>query len=128
MGKKTSFINEMLRDLKDTSKYLKEAYVFDDEPDMMGHEEEGAYGEGGYEEDRYEEPHREMRHEEGESAEEQAMHAQEIIKHEPIIAKIRETAIDGLRKYADNPTSSIYEFMKKVFLEADKVLTDTDKK
>lgn len=123
MDKKTSFINEMLRDLKDTSKYLKEAYVFDDEPDMMGHEEEGAYGEGGYEE-----PHREMHHEEGESAEEQAMHAQEIIKHEPIIAKIRETAIDGLRKYADNPTSSIYEFMKKVFLEADKVLTDTDKK
>ena len=121
MDKKTSFINEMLRDLKDTSKYLKEAYVFDDEPDMMGHEE----GESGYEEDRYEEPHREMHHEEGERAEEQAMHAQEIIKHEPIIAKIRETAIDGLRKYADNPTSSLYEFFKKVFLESAKVLTDT---
>ena len=65
---------------------------------------------------------------EGDSAEEQAMHASEVIKHEPIIGKIRETAIEGLKKYADNPTSPIYEFMKKVFLEADKVLTDTGKK
>jgi hypothetical protein len=29
-----------------------------------------------------------------------------------------------LRKYAEDPTSSIYEFFKKVFLESDKVLTD----
>lgn len=127
MVKKTSFINEMLKELKDTSKYLKEAYVFDDEPDMMGHDGKGAYGEGGYEEDRYEEPHREMHHEEGESAEEQAMHAQEIIKHEPIISKIRETAIDGLRKYADNPTSEIYEYFKDVFLSSDKLLTGKGK-
>lgn len=121
MDKKTSFINEMLRDLKDTSKYLKEAYVFDDEPDMMGHEEEGAY------EMPHEELHGEMHHEEGDSAEEQAMHAQEIIKHEPIISKIRETAIDGLRKYADNPTSEIYEYFKDVFLSSDKLLTGKGK-
>lgn len=60
---------------------------------------------------------------EGESEEEKAMHAQDVIRHEPIIAKIRETAIEGLKKYADNPTSSIYAFFKKVFLESDKVLT-----
>lgn len=59
------------------------------------------------------------------SEEEIAMHAQEVIQHEPIIGKIRETAIEGLKKYADHPTSSLYEFFKKVFLESDKVLTDT---
>ena len=57
-----------------------------------------------------------------------AMHAQEVIQHEPIIGKIRETAIEGLKKYADHPTSSLYEFFKKVFLESDKVLTDTGNK
>ena len=56
------------------------------------------------------------------------MHAQEVIQHEPIIGKIRETAIEGLKKYADHPTSSLYEFFKKVFLESDKVLTDTNNK
>jgi hypothetical protein len=61
----------------------------------------------------------------GNSEEEIAMHAQEIIQHEPIIGRIRETAIEGLKKYADHPTSAIYEFFKKVFLESDKVLTDT---
>jgi len=65
---------------------------------------------------------------EGDSEEEIAMHAQEVIQHEPIIGKIRETAIEGLKKYSDHPTSSLYEFFKKVFLESDKVLTDTGKK
>lgn len=64
----------------------------------------------------------------GDSEEEIAMHAQEVIKHEPIIGKIRETAIEGLKKYSDNPTSSLYEFFKKVFLESDKVLTDNGSK
>lgn len=64
----------------------------------------------------------------GDSEEEVAMHAHEVIQHEPIIGKIRETAIEGLKKYADHPTSSLYEFFKKVFLESDKVLTDTGKK
>ena len=64
----------------------------------------------------------------GDSEEEIAMHAQEVIQHEPIIGKIRETAIEGLKKYSDHPTSSLYEFFKKVFLESDKVLTDTGNK
>jgi hypothetical protein len=62
------------------------------------------------------------------NVEAQAMHAQEVIKHEPIIGKIRETAIEGLKKYSNNPTSKLYEFFKKVFLESDKVLTDTGSK
>ena len=63
----------------------------------------------------------------GDSEEEIAMHAQEVIQHEPIIGKIRETAIEGLKKYADHPTSEIYNFFKKVFLDSDKVLTGEGK-
>ena len=64
----------------------------------------------------------------GNSEEELEMHAHEIIQHEPIIGKIRETAIEGLKKYSGHPTSDLYNFFKKVFLESDKVLTDTGKK
>ena len=61
------------------------------------------------------------------SDEEKAMHVNDVIRHEPIIQKIRETAIEGLKKYAEDPTSSLYEFFKKVFLESDKVLTGGSK-
>jgi hypothetical protein len=63
----------------------------------------------------------------GDSEEEIAMHAQEIIQHEPIVGKIRETAIEGLRKYADHPTSDLYSFFKDVFLSSDKLLTNKGK-
>ena len=106
---------ELDRELSDTNMYGQEDMPMGGED--MGHEEEGYYeDEGGHDVP------------EGDSAEEQAMHASEVIKHEPIIGKIRETAIEGLKKYADNPTSILYEFFKKVFLESDKVLTDTGKK
>ncbi len=122
--RKNNFVNSILKDLKATSKYLTEAYIFDGQ-------EDGMPMEPGME--------REMEHDptvpqqqaaaaqEGDNVEAQAMHAQEVIKHEPIIGRIRETAIEGLKKYADNPTSKLYEFFKKVFLESDKVLTDTGK-
>jgi hypothetical protein len=61
------------------------------------------------------------------SEEEIAMHAQEIIQHEPIVGKIRETAIEGLRKDADHPTSDLYSFFKDVFLSSDKLLTNKGK-
>lgn len=105
---------------------LNEDFLFNDanpqidgdaEADMYGDDEEGMQYQ--------EEPQQAS---EGESQEEVAMHAQEVIQHEPIIGKIRETAIEGLKKYSDNPTSSLYEFFKKVFLESDKVLTDGTKK
>ena len=119
------FLTEIMRDMRNTSKYLSEAYIFDDEEDMreapMGDEE------GYYDEEEYGEPQgmeRQSQGEGGNSDEEKAMHAQEIMRHEPIIGKIRETAIEGLKKYSDDPTSEIYEFFKKVFLDADKVLVN----
>lgn len=50
-------------------------------------------------------------------------HANQVLQEEPIIGKIREVAIDGLKKYADQPTNPVYLFLKKTFLEVDKLLT-----
>lgn len=126
----SKFVNELLEDLKKTSKYLKEDYIFNDgeapmEPGMEGEipqEHEAPVADPTVPQQQAQAA------QQGDNAEEQAMHAQEVIKHEPIIGKIRETAIEGLKKYSDNPTSKLYEFFKKVFLESDKVLTDTGSK
>lgn len=119
-----SFLREMMKDLRDTSRYLTEAYIFDDEEEMPMGDYEGYEDEGYDEQQPMERPQGQQMHGDGSSEEEKAMHAQEIIRHEPIIGKIRETAIEGLKKYSDNPTSEIYEFFKKVFLDADKVLVN----
>lgn len=125
---KSKFVNEILKDLKKTSMYLSEAYIFNEEgPEGMEDEGMPMYGDeemGGAPPMEQGTPQQSAEGN-GDSEEEKAMHAQEVIQHEPIISKIRETAIEGLRKYSDNPTSKIYEFFKKVFLESDKVLTDT---
>ena len=128
-----NFVESLLKDLKKTSKYLSEDYIFNDErgegmeggPDM-----EGEYGPEMHQgqPDPTVPQEQAQAAQQGDNAEAQAMHAQEVIKHEPIIGKIRETAIEGLKKYSDNPTSKLYEFFKKVFLESDKVLTDTGSK
>ena len=121
---------KLLEELKTVRGQLSEAYIFNDK-DAYG-DEEGEMYQGEDEQIEQEEPMQQEAPQEqvgdGESAEEVAMHAQDVIQHEPIIGKIRETAIEGLKKYADNPTSSLYEFFKKVFLESDKVLTDTSSK
>lgn len=138
---KRKYVNDLLKTLNQTKKYLNEAYIFEDDYEGEDYEggqgyDEGGYGEEapyeggqGYDEGGYgDEMPYEGGHEGGgevESEEEKKMHAEEIVKHEPIIGKIREIAIDGLKKYANHPTSDIYEFFKKVFLESDKVLTDT---
>lgn len=132
MGENTKFVNELLEDLQKTSKFLKEDYIFNDIPEE-GYGPEGMEGEmmgrnSAIENDPTAPQNMPQQQPQQDSAEEQAMHAQEVIKHEPIIGKIRETAIEGLKKYADNPTSKLYEFFKKVFLESDKVLTDTGSK
>ena len=108
-------IKTLVEELNTLKKQLSEDYLFGDgEPEPEGMNPEMMQK-------------MKMQHMmgDGDSKEEVAMHAHEIIEHEPIIGKIRETAIEGLKKYADHPTSSIYEFFKKVFLESDKVLTDT---
>jgi hypothetical protein len=116
--------NDFMRTLNEAKKYLSEAYVFDDE--FSDSPEMGGGDEMPYDEREMRGGHDDM--ERGDSVEEKEMHANEVIRHEPIIGKIRETAIEGLKKYSDSPTSSLYEFFKKVFLESDKVLTDTGNK
>jgi len=130
MNKKNNFVKDLLKDLKNTSKYLSEAYIFDGQegaPEIPGEEQEMYRGEHQVADPTVPQQQPQAA-QQGDNAEEQAMHAQEVIKHEPIIGRIRETAIEGLKKYSDNPTSKLYEFFKKVFLESDKVLTDTGSK
>lgn len=118
MKRKNSYIHKVLDDLNNTMRYLNEDYIFNegDEDQMMDGMEMGQD---------FQQQGNHMQQQDGDdNAEQKAMHVHEIIQHEPIIQKIRQTAIDGLKKYAEDPTSSIYEFFKKVFLESDKVLTD----
>jgi len=118
MKRKNNYIHKVLDDLNNTMRYLNEDYIFNegDEDQMMDGMEMGQD---------FQQQGNHMQQQDGDdNAEQKAMHVHEIIQHEPIIQKIRQTAIDGLRKYAEDPTSSIYEFFKKVFLESDKVLTD----
>ena len=118
----------VLNELKSLKAQLTEDYIFNGEDGVM---DDGMGQEMGMEQQLdpqmvQQQPQQMMG--QGDSEEEIAIHAQEVIQHEPIIGKIRETAIEGLKKYADHPTSSLYEFFKKVFLESDKVLTDTGNK
>ena len=114
---------KLLAELKVIKGQLKEDYFQGEEGPMPG-EEEMAMGGAEQPDPSMVQQQPEIPHEESEEAV-VAAHAQEVIEKEPIIAKIRETAIEGLKKYSDHPTSSLYEFFKKVFLESDKVLTDT---
>ena len=111
----------ILKELKVLKKQLNEEYLFNGNATPMDDDEIDMYDDEGMP---MEQEPQQQQASEGDSQEEIAMHAQDVIQHEPIIGKIRETAIEGLKKYSDNPTSALYEFFKKVFLESDKVLTD----
>ena len=126
---KKNFRN-VIAELKTLKRQLAEDYIFGEDEGMMDDGGMGAeMGQGEEPDPSMVQPQQQQQMMgQGDSEEEIAMHAQEVIKHEPIIGKIRETAIEGLKKYADHPTSSLYEFFKKVFLESDKVLTDTGNK
>ena len=125
MGKNKDF-KTILEELNLLKKQLSEDYMFNGEEGMMedpqGMEGGEMMGQEGPD-PRMVQPQQQQMMGQGDSEEEIAMHAQEVIQHEPIIGKIRETAIEGLKKYADHPTSEIYNFFKKVFLDSDKVLT-----
>lgn len=122
----------VLEELKSLKAQLTEDYIFNGEDSMMddgmGAEMSPEMGAEQQSDPSMVRPQQQQMMGQSDSEEEIAMHAQEVIQHEPIIGKIRETAIEGLKKYADHPTSSLYEFFKKVFLESDKVLTDTGNK
>ena len=128
MKSKDKKFKTILEELNYLKTQLSEDYIFGDDEGAM--EDPNAMGQmppqEGPDPTMVQQPQQMMG--QGDSEEEIAMHAQEVIQHEPIIGKIRETAIEGLKKYADHPTSSLYEFFKKVFLESDKVLTDTGTK
>jgi hypothetical protein len=132
MNKKDKKFNSIIEELNHLKKQLSEDYFFGDEEggmqDPNGMEQQMQGQEEGPDPSLVQPQQQQMMMGQGDSEEEIAMHAQEVIQHEPIIGKIRETAIEGLKKYADHPTSSLYEFFKKVFLESDKVLTDTGNK
>lgn len=115
MERKNTTFKQLIREFQELDRQLSDSNMFGDEAMPMG-DEEMAYAD----EPRHDAP-------EGESEEEKAMHASEVIQHEPIIGKIRETAIEGLRKYADHPTSEIYAYFKSVFLDSDKLLTGKNK-
>jgi hypothetical protein len=116
-------IKTLVEELNNLKTQLSESFIFEDW--QGGQSTMGAQMQQEQPDPSLVQPQQQMMMGQGDSEEEIAMHAQEVIQHEPIIGKIRETAIEGLKKYADHPTSSLYEFFKKVFLESDKVLTDT---
>jgi len=118
-------IKTLVEELNNLKTQLSESFIFEDWQGQMGQPTMGAPMQQEQPDPSLVQPQQQMMMGQGDSEEEIAMHAQEVIQHEPIIGKIRETAIEGLKKYADHPTSSLYEFFKKVFLESDKVLTDT---
>lgn len=121
----------VLEELKSLKAQLTEDYIFNGEDGMMddgmGAEMSPEMGAEQQPDPSMVQPQQQQMMGQGDSEEEIAMHAQEVIQHEPIIGKIRETAIEGLKKYADHPTSEIYNFFKKVFLDSDKVLTGEGK-
>lgn len=98
-------LKNILEELDSLKTQLSEDFIFNDENDMDVEPQEVVDEPNAQENDI-------------------ASRAHEILQREPIIGKIRETAIDGLRKYANHPTSPLYAFFKKVFNEADKVLVD----
>ena len=125
--KKTSF-NQLMAEWDTIKKDLKEAYIFDD--DMGGGEGMPPQeGEGmGMPQDGMGMQQQPQGNSEGDSEEEKALHMQQVAQHEPIIMKMREIALEGLQKYADQPFSPLYTFFRDAFLDTDKVLTDGSNK
>ena len=121
----------VLNELKSLKAQLTEDYIFNGEDGVMDDEmgmEQQMQAQGQDEVNpALVQPKQSQQMGNGDSEEEIAMHAQEIIQHEPIVGKIRETAIEGLKKYADHPTSDLYAYFKDVFLSSDKLLTGKGK-
>ena len=132
MSKDKKF-KSIIEELNHLKTQLSEDYIFGDDegamqdPNMMGGEQMPPQGQDGVNPALVQPQQGQQMMGNGDSEEEIAMHAQEIIQHEPIVGKIRETAIEGLKKYADHPTSDLYAYFKSVFLDSDKLLTGKGK-
>ena len=57
---------------------------------------------------------------------EEAPKDENISKYDERITKIREACLDGLKQYQHNVDSEIYQFFKKVFLLADKAVSENE--
>lgn len=50
----------------------------------------------------------------------------DLSKNDERVSQIRVMALDGLRDYAEQADSEIYEFFKKIFLMCDKAVSEKD--
>ena len=125
MEKNTKDIKVLIEELNELKKQLSEDYMFNGDEGMMQDPQEMEGMGGNQQIGDPTMPQKPQQMGQGDSEEEIAMYAQEIIQHEPIVGKIREISIEGLKKYADHPTSELYKYFKSVFLDSDKLLTNT---
>jgi len=90
-------ISNILSELEETKKYLKESYIFDEEgpEDINDQPSEAEYetNDGGV----------------------------DLSKDDERISQIREIALQGLSDYANNVDSEFYKFWKRIWLECDKM-------
>ena len=112
MSKDKKF-NSIIEELNHLKKQLSEDYFFGDEeggmqgPNAMGQQ----MPQEGPDPSLVQPQQQQMMMGQGDSEEEIAMHAQEVIQHEPIIGKIRETAIEGLKKYSNFKIEDSHDYM-----------------
>lgn len=52
--------------------------------------------------------------------------SEDLSKNDPLIAKIRSGALEGLKRYADDVDGELYGFFKKVFLLCDKAVSQKE--
>lgn len=89
-------IREMIDKIKETSKLLREAYVYEDDMEMDGME--------------------------GEVIDE----VPSVEDGKEYVDAIRQSALKGIQVFAQDVDSPSYQFFKKVFMLADKVLSEKE--
>ena len=103
--------NSIIKDMKICKKILKEAYL-GEEPEIGMDSQMDDEGEG----------QEEYQGNEDENATSVDMDDNEVVN------QIRALALQGIQKYAEDVTSPLYEFFKKIWAECDKLITDAAKK
>lgn len=101
MRRKNGYIDRFTKDLDKYSRIMNEAYIYDEEGEYVP---EGEYND----------------------FEDEEMSENDLSKHDDNIAKIREIALDGLQKYAEDVDSEMYQFYKKIWLMCDKAVSEKD--
>ena len=103
-------VRKFIDKINNTARMLKEAYVYEDE----------------YEDDMNDMPQGEgqMRGEEEELPQEEGMESQNDGKQ--YVDAIRKSALQGIQIFANDVDNPSYEFFKKVFIMADKVLSEKE--